>query len=93
MGTDVVLRLEERTMDAEQIRKMQEGRSDHESESFINKLDKWLHSEQKSRALAIHAFCCGCMGCTPESNEPGYQSEIRTCTATMCPLYSFRPYK
>jgi len=61
--------------------------------SYTNKLDKWCNSDKTSRKLAIDAFCTGCMGCTPTSNDPGYQEQIRNCTAPDCPLYNFRPYK
>jgi hypothetical protein len=37
-----------------------------------------------TRSKAIKAFCKDCM-C-------GVTAEIRNCTATLCPLYAFRPY-
>jgi hypothetical protein len=60
---------------------------------YINKLDKWLKSDKKSRKLAIEAFCSGCMGCEPTESPSGYQEAIRGCTAPECPLFNFRPYK
>lgn len=43
--------------------------------------------KKKSRASAINAFCCECMGWV------NYSEEIKNCTDGGCPLYSHRPYK
>jgi len=41
----------------------------------------------KSRNAAIRAFCQECMG------YENFVREIRGCTAPLCPLYEYRPYK
>lgn len=43
----------------------------------------------QSKAAAIRAFCCTCVG----GIVPGWRNEIRTCTAPECPLFPHRPYK
>ena len=49
----------------------------------------------QSKALAIKAFCCSCVG----GMVPNWRNEIRNCTAngkdgaSLCPLYVQRPYK
>lgn len=50
--------------------------------------------DPNSRAKAINAFCFSCMGGTKdELPDSGYKNEIRFCTDSDCPLYSFRPYQ
>ena len=46
-----------------------------------------------SRRFAINAMCANCMGCTVSSIEQGFRNNIKNCTSTQCPLYSFRPYQ
>lgn len=43
-----------------------------------------------SKALAIKAKCCECMG-GPETFN--YKNEIKRCTGFSCPLHSVRPYQ
>ena len=39
----------------------------------------------KSLRLAVTAFCWSCVG--------GNRNDVRSCTATECPLYALRPYQ
>ena len=51
----------------------------------MNKQDKIVKEycdRVKNPLTAIRAFCVSCMG--------GYVKEIKTCSATSCPLYPFR---
>ena len=41
--------------------------------------------EDYTRGQAVKQFCKDCMG--------GVTAEVRNCTATMCPLFAFRPYQ
>ena len=43
----------------------------------------------QSKAAAIKAFCCTCMG----GLVPNWRNDIRGCTAPNCPLYPHRPYQ
>ena len=47
------------------------------------------YEDKNTRATAIAAFCCACMGYPGE----GYRASIRDCTSKDCSLYSWRPYK
>lgn len=53
----------------------------------LNPIEK-AKQNQKSRVLAITAFCYDCMG-----RERGWRNEVRDCPALECPLFGFRPYK
>jgi hypothetical protein len=43
--------------------------------------------EGRSRAAAIKAFCCECVGWTYTTKQIG------ECADTGCPLYPYRPWK
>jgi hypothetical protein len=48
----------------------------------------------KSLKLAMRAMCFHCIGGTAEEMpDPGWHREIQECTATECPLHSYRPTK
>lgn len=44
----------------------------------------------QSKALAIKAKCCECMGGPEERN---WQKAIRDCQSQLCPLHPVRPYQ
>ena len=46
-----------------------------------------------SRARAIKAKCAECVGCTADHLEKGFKESISSCTAYLCPLHKFRPYR
>ena len=60
-----------------------------EAPERLNPVEKALANHQ-SKSLAIRAFCYQCMG---EGGDPGWQNEIRNCTAPKCALYNHRPYR
>lgn len=46
-----------------------------------------------SGARAIKAKCAECVGCTADHLEKGFKESISSCTAYLCPLHKFRPYR
>ena len=59
-----------------------------------NWIKKFNKQKNKTRSIAIKAFCFNCVGGTEESSpDPGWQEEIRNCSVCTCPLHIFRPYK
>lgn len=78
-------------MDAERIRKMQEGRARSTTKVQSNPI--LAYDKNPTRSRAIKAMCTQCMGCTRERIEPGFARLIRECAAPSCPLYQFRPYQ
>ena len=55
-----------------------------------NHIQKW--KERNTRAMAINAFCCQCMGGT-EDDMTEVRVTVAGCTSPECPLYEWRPYK
>lgn len=78
-------------MDAEHLKKMQEGRKASTAKAEKNPV--LGYDKKPTRGSAIKAFCAQCMGCNREHVEPGFAKEIRNCTAPWCALYKFRPYQ
>lgn len=46
-----------------------------------------------TRKAAIEAKCAQCMGCTQDSIETGFKSDISDCSSYDCALRQFRPYQ
>lgn len=55
-----------------------------------NHIQKWR--EKNTRATAINAFCCQCMGAT-EDDFSEIRRLVAECSARDCALYAWRPYK
>lgn len=58
-----------------------------------NPVLRYKNAVKKTRKEAIHAKCASCMGCTENSIEKGFRSEIAKCSCHDCPLYEFRPFR
>ncbi len=59
----------------------------------FNPVLRYKNAVKKTRKEAIHAMCASCMGCTGNSIEKGFRSEIANCSCHNCPLYEFRPFQ
>lgn len=63
-----------------------------------NPVAKFFNGKMSSRALAMKAMCCACMGCTKDATEPGFRTMVRECASgptskAPCPLHGHRPFQ
>ena len=59
----------------------------------FNPIARLAATEKHSLRAHINAMCAHCMGCTADSVEEGFRSEVRHCSAPACPLWDVRPYQ